>query len=120
MNSQAEQNKLLHPRTIGWFGTTAVAMGGINQSLFIISALFVGQGDIPGQGSAAVPLLIAGVLLSWAAISPFSKSQSLPFTRAASPFRQPLYAKNWTRSAHLSAHPPSPSLIVFTNSRNWV
>ncbi len=22
-----------HPRTVGWFGTTAVAMGGINQSL---------------------------------------------------------------------------------------
>ncbi|MBV9492252.1 MAG: amino acid permease [Verrucomicrobia bacterium] len=56
-----------HPRTVGWFGTTAVAMGGINQSLFLLSALFVGQGDIPGQGSAAVPLLIAGLLLSWAA-----------------------------------------------------
>jgi len=67
MNALTEQNKLLHPRTIGWFGTTAVAMGGINQSLFLIGALFVGQGDIPGQGSAAVPLLIAGVLLSWAA-----------------------------------------------------
>ena len=24
---------LPHPRTVGWFGTTAVAMGGINQSL---------------------------------------------------------------------------------------
>lgn len=56
-----------HPRTIGWFGTTAVAMGGINQSLFLISALFIGQGDISGQGSAAVPLLIVGLLLSWAA-----------------------------------------------------
>jgi two-component sensor histidine kinase/amino acid transporter len=42
-------------------------MGGINQSLFLIGALFVGQGSIPGQGSAAVPLLIAGLLLSWAA-----------------------------------------------------
>jgi len=42
-------------------------MGGINQSLFLIGALFVGQGDIPGQGSAAVPLLIVGLLLSWAA-----------------------------------------------------
>ncbi|MEA3207357.1 MAG: hypothetical protein QOE70_414, partial [Chthoniobacter sp.] len=58
---------LTHPRTIGWFGTTAVAMGGINQSLFILAALFVGQGAIPGQGSAAVLLLIAGVLLAWAA-----------------------------------------------------
>ena len=58
---------LPHPRTVGWFGTTCVAMGGINQSLFLIGALFVGQGDIPGQGSAAVPLLIVGLLLSWAA-----------------------------------------------------
>ncbi len=56
-----------HPRTVGWFGTTAVAMGGINQSLFLIGALFVGQGSIPGQGSAAVPLLAAGLLLAWAA-----------------------------------------------------
>jgi len=56
-----------HPRTVGWFGTTAVAMGGINQSLFLIGALFVGQGAIPGQGSAAVPLLAIGLLLSWAA-----------------------------------------------------
>ncbi|HEX7653475.1 MAG TPA: amino acid permease, partial [Verrucomicrobiae bacterium] len=56
-----------HPRTVGWFGTTAVAMGGINQSLFLIGALFVGQGAIPGQGSAAVVLLGVGLLLSWAA-----------------------------------------------------
>ena len=56
-----------HPRTIGWYGTTALAMGGSNQSLFIIGALFAGQGDILGQGSAAVPLLILGLLLSWAA-----------------------------------------------------
>ncbi len=56
-----------HPRTVGWFGTTCVAMGGINQSLFLIGALFIGQGAIPGQGSAAVPLLIVGLLLSWAA-----------------------------------------------------
>jgi signal transduction histidine kinase/L-asparagine transporter-like permease len=56
-----------HPRTIGWVGTAALAMGGSNQSLFLISALFVGQGAIPGQGSAAVPLLIAGLLLSLAA-----------------------------------------------------
>ncbi len=56
-----------HPRTVGWFGTTAVAMGGINQSLFLLGALFVGQGDILGQGSAAIPLLSVGLLLSWAA-----------------------------------------------------
>lgn len=59
--------KTPHPRTVGWFGTTAVAMGGINQSLFLIGALLIGQGDIPGQGSAAVLLLGIGLLLSWAA-----------------------------------------------------
>ena len=48
-------------------GTAALAMGGSNQSLFLLSALFVGQGAIPGQGSAAVPLLIVGLLLSLAA-----------------------------------------------------
>ena len=56
-----------HPRTVGWFGTTSVAMGGINQSLFLLSALFIGQGAIPGQGSAAVVLLGVGLLLSWMA-----------------------------------------------------
>ncbi|WP_199541423.1 ATP-binding protein [Paraburkholderia kururiensis] len=55
-------------RCIGWIGTTALAMGGSNQSLFLIAALFAGQGDIPGQGSAAVPLLIVGLLLSYAAL----------------------------------------------------
>jgi signal transduction histidine kinase/CheY-like chemotaxis protein/HPt (histidine-containing phosphotransfer) domain-containing protein len=60
-------NTLTHPRTVGWFGTTSVAMGGINQSLFLLSALFIGQGAIPGQGSAAVVLLGVGLLLSWAA-----------------------------------------------------
>src|SRR5689334_22925772 len=57
-----------HPRTLGWYGTTALAMGGSNQALFIMSALFIGQGDILGQGSAAVPLLFLGLLLSYAAI----------------------------------------------------
>ena len=42
-------------------------MGGINQSLFLLGALFVGQGAILGQGSAAIPLLTVGLLLSWAA-----------------------------------------------------
>jgi amino acid transporter len=63
----SETAKTAHPRTIGWFGTTAVAMGGINQSLFLLGALFIGQGAIPGQGSAAVVLLGIGLLLSWAA-----------------------------------------------------
>jgi len=52
---------------MGWFGATALAMGGSNQSLFLLAALFVGQGDIPGQGSAAVLLLMLGLLLAWAA-----------------------------------------------------
>src|SRR4029079_19296841 len=38
-----------HPRSCGWVGTTALAMGGSNQSLFLIGALIV------SQGSAAVP-----------------------------------------------------------------
>src|SRR3954453_23943072 len=58
---------LAHPARIGWIGTTALAMGGSNQSLFLIAALFAGQGDIPGQGSAAVPLLVLGLLLSYGA-----------------------------------------------------
>jgi len=58
---------LPQPRVLGWFGTSALAMGGSNQMIFLITALFVGQGDILGQGSAAVPLLIFGVLLGWAA-----------------------------------------------------
>ncbi|NQX02459.1 amino acid permease [bacterium] len=64
-NANAEPRA--HPRTVGWFGTTSVAMGGINQSLFLLSALFIGQGSISGQGSAAVVLLGVGLLLSWAA-----------------------------------------------------
>ena len=63
----SDSQALPHPRRLGWIGTTALAMGGSNQSLFILAALFVGQGDILGQGSAAVPLLLVGLLLSWAA-----------------------------------------------------
>src|SRR4051794_36631025 len=51
-----------HPRTIGWVGTTALAMGGSNQSLFLIGTLFA------SQGSAAVPLLVVGLALSWMAL----------------------------------------------------
>src|SRR6478672_11103368 len=65
--SRFDSGKRSHPRTIGWVGTTALAMGGSNQMIFLITALFIGQGDILGQGSAAVPLLIVGVLLGWAA-----------------------------------------------------
>jgi hypothetical protein len=56
-----------HPRTLGWIGTTALAMGGSNQSLFILSALLIGQGNIPGHGSAAILLLVFGLLLARAA-----------------------------------------------------
>ena len=62
-----DSGKRSHPRTIGWSGTTALAMGGSNQMIFLITALFIGQGDILGQASAAVPLLIVGVFLAWAA-----------------------------------------------------
>jgi len=59
--SQTSERPAPHPRTIGWIGTTALAMGGSNQSLFIIGAL------ITSQGSAAVPLMILGLILGWAA-----------------------------------------------------
>jgi amino acid transporter len=50
-----------HPRTIGWLGTSGLAMGGSNQMVFLVGAL------IAAQGSGAIPILIAGVLLGWAA-----------------------------------------------------
>ncbi len=56
-----------HPRRIGWIGTTALAMGGSNQMVFLITALVAGEGDFSGHGSAAVLLLVVGLLLSWAA-----------------------------------------------------
>jgi diguanylate cyclase (GGDEF)-like protein len=52
---------LEHPRGLSWLGTTALAVGGSNQSLFLVGALVL------AQGSAAIPLLIVGLLLSWAA-----------------------------------------------------
>ena len=50
-----------HPRTIGWLGTSALAMGGSNQMVFLVGAL------IAAQGSGAIPILIVGLLLGWAA-----------------------------------------------------
>jgi hypothetical protein len=44
-----------HPRVLGWFGTTALAMGGSNQMIFLITALFVGQARYLGK--AAQPSL---------------------------------------------------------------
>src|SRR5215470_1857489 len=65
--NRCDSGKRSHPRTIGWGGTTALAMGGSNQMIFLITALFIGQDVILGQATAAVPLLAVGVLLSWAA-----------------------------------------------------
>ena len=50
-----------HPRSIGWLGGASLAMGGSNQSLFLIGALLL------SQGSASIPLLAAGLILSFAA-----------------------------------------------------
>ncbi len=57
-----------HPRTLGWVSTTALAMGGSNQSIFLLSALLIGQGSIRGQGTAAIQLLGIGMLLGWLAM----------------------------------------------------
>ncbi len=57
-----------HPRTLRWLGTTALAIGGSNQSLYLLPSLLLGQASIPGQGSAAIPLLVVGLLLGWAAL----------------------------------------------------
>ncbi|GAC1562508.1 MAG: hypothetical protein NVS3B17_16000 [Vulcanimicrobiaceae bacterium] len=57
-----------HPRSLRWIGTTALAVGGGNRSLFLLPALLIGQGAMSGQGTAAVPLLFVGLLLSWAAL----------------------------------------------------
>jgi two-component system, sensor histidine kinase len=62
-----DSSKTGHPRSIGWIGTAALGMGGSNQSLFLIGALIAGQGSIPGQSSAAIPLLAVGLLLSYMA-----------------------------------------------------
>lgn len=51
-----------HPRTMGWVRATALAMGGSNQSLFLLGTLLV------AQGSAAIPLLAVGLLLAFAAM----------------------------------------------------
>lgn len=59
-----EERQYRHPRSIAWIGASALAMGGSNLSLI----LFAGAGGlIATKGSAAVPLLIIGLLLAWAA-----------------------------------------------------
>ncbi len=60
--SDGAPNAVDHPRTLGWVGTTSLALGGSNQSLFLMAAL------IAAQGSGAVPLLAVGLILAWAAL----------------------------------------------------
>ena len=50
-----------HPRTISWVGASSLALGGSNQSIFLIGALLL------AQGTMAVPLLAVGLLLSYMA-----------------------------------------------------
>jgi diguanylate cyclase (GGDEF)-like protein len=52
---------LRHARVLSAWGAAALAMGGSNQSLFLLTAL------VATQGSAAVPLLMGGLLLAWMA-----------------------------------------------------
>ncbi|WP_158515253.1 APC family permease [Paraburkholderia phytofirmans] len=56
-----------HRREVGWLGLTAIATGGANSVLFFLAAMFVGDGAIRGQGTAAVLVLGLGVILSCAA-----------------------------------------------------
>ena len=51
-----------HPRRITWRGASALALGGSNQSIFLIGAL------LAAQGSAAIPILILGLVLSYTAV----------------------------------------------------
>ncbi len=64
------------PHTIGWLGTSAAAMGGSNQMVFLVGAL------IAAQGSGAIPILIVGVLLGWAA-APGCYARPMPSTDVA-------------------------------------
>ncbi len=57
-----DSGKRSHPRTFGWIGTTALALGGSNQMIFLLTEPFTGGGDIPGPDSAAVTLLTIGVV----------------------------------------------------------
>jgi signal transduction histidine kinase/amino acid transporter len=50
-----------HPRAITWVGASSLALGGSNQSIFLIGALLL------AQGTMAVPLLAVGLLLSYMA-----------------------------------------------------
>ncbi len=56
-----DPNPKPHPRKITWVGATGLAMGGSNQSIFLIAAL------VAAQGGAAIPILMLGLLLSFMA-----------------------------------------------------
>jgi len=47
-----------HPGAITWVGASALALGGSDQSIFLIGALLLAQGTV------AVPLLALGLVLS--------------------------------------------------------
>ncbi len=57
----AEGAPVRHARVLSSWGAAALAMGGSNQSLFLLTAL------VATQGTAAIPLLAIGLVLSWAA-----------------------------------------------------
>jgi len=50
-----------HPRRITWRGASALALGGSNQSIFLIGAL------LASQGTAAISLLAVGLVLAYMA-----------------------------------------------------
>ena len=52
-----------HPHRIGWVGTTALAMGGSNQSLFLIAALFVGMVLVSDLAERALDFIFRCALL---------------------------------------------------------
>jgi|GEM_PF-2267413 len=62
MELMGDESPLRHPRTLGWFGTASLGLGGSNLSLFLIAGILV------SQGSATVPLLILGLGLSLVAM----------------------------------------------------
>src|SRR5579883_491473 len=62
------QSSPSRPRKIGWFEAACLAVGGSVASLFTIGVLFVVQSGVNAPGTMAMPLLILGILLSYAAI----------------------------------------------------
>ena len=84
-------------------------MGGSNQMIFLITALFVGQGAILGQGSAAVPLLIFGVLLGWAAAPAWTELVMM----------RPNRVGGISATCAEAFHPYNPVLSALTGTCYW-